>query len=967
MVKPTQPRPTVPRIHFNGRFLCDVSTVNNDPQHYDTAAFRSNYQLPYPFTNPEHPPNGWWNPEGTGSFALVSCAISSAVYTDGSVSNATSVHPDPIISLPLNGTERSVQAKCVNLDPEQQGVFELWGLKIGLQSTDANPLNLSSKLLPTACMDNWKKVPSASGTDGDPHALGANAGVWQGVLEVDLANFATGSSRFMQEALTFFDYDNRERSRLVIRMNVDAFCTDRTKPDFPYGRVVGTIRPWICGDPLCFDADRQLIPVAPNLNNVFNAYAHVEGRYDTDGFRGYAMYIDVGNALTLDSIGGPMTDVGLLYVCLLPDGDNIYEGPKPERLGGIDYLADGWYETTAGIVQIEISEEQAFRAATTPLGLIAIKEGRETLLCAEPDDGFRVRADQFVFRMNPGHAKEVRFYATKFGHRAPGTEISIEFDSTIMKSQATQGPIPGPQIVGEPKSALALGSKSIRTGGDGVAILHLTAGDPGNPRGYIDGQVYGLAYRQGPTPPPVGQQQNTSEIINLLLFDDYKIPETPSWLLHIQPIFLQYAQLYPAMRRVVNLADYASCMTRLYPLQGAFCASVDDPHYMPVTRDLSENKKKTILKWIGDPGSTTKPLYMDINCKENLMVALQTAIELEHSTIPPYLTALYSIKPGYNQFIADTLRGVVVEEMLHFSIACNILISIGGSPNISKPGFVPKYPGPLPGGLRRGLIARLRKVSYEQLRTFMSIEEPRSLILTEDGKVTDENFEDREEQELYTIGYFYDQIKKSLKALSKRGEICFGNADKQIEGWSGPGTLNKILSLDDAIKGINEIEEQGEGGRHLEVHPRLDPTDGDIDPETGLPELAHYYKFAQIVYGRRIVVDSPSKEGAVRGFSYTGDRIVLEENGIYNMMDDPDVATLPKGSQQRSRAENFSRRYQAVLNGLHYTFNGNPGYITQAIANMFQLTISAEPLMKLDSGRGDGTTVGISFQLPIEN
>jgi Ferritin-like len=28
---------------------------------------------------------------------------------------------------------------------------------------------------------------------------------------------------------------------------------------------------------------------------------------------------------------------------------------------------------------------------------------------------------------------------------------------------------------------------------------------------------------------------------------------------------------------------------------------------------------------------------------------LQAAIALEHATLPPYLTALYSIKPGYNQ------------------------------------------------------------------------------------------------------------------------------------------------------------------------------------------------------------------------------------------------------------------------------------------------------------------------------
>src|SRR5665213_2756788 len=48
-----------------------------------------------------------------------------------------------------------------------------------------------------------------------------------------------------------------------------------------------------------------------------------------------------------------------------------------------------------------------------------------------------------------------------------------------------------------------------------------------------------------------------------------------------------------------------------------------------------------------------------------LRSAFQTAIELEHSTIPPYLVALYSIKDGTNQVATQIIRSVVIEEMLH--------------------------------------------------------------------------------------------------------------------------------------------------------------------------------------------------------------------------------------------------------------------------------------------------------------
>ena len=53
----------------------------------------------------------------------------------------------------------------------------------------------------------------------------------------------------------------------------------------------------------------------------------------------------------------------------------------------------------------------------------------------------------------------------------------------------------------------------------------------------------------------------------------------------------------------------------------------------------------------------------------DLYTHLQGAIELEHSTIPPYLSALYSIKKGANREAAAIIRSVVIEEMLHMTIA----------------------------------------------------------------------------------------------------------------------------------------------------------------------------------------------------------------------------------------------------------------------------------------------------------
>ena len=83
---------------------------------------------------------------------------------------------------------------------------------------------------------------------------------------------------------------------------------------------------------------------------------------------------------------------------------------------------------------------------------------------------------------------------------------------------------------------------------------------------------------------------------------------------------------------------------------------------------------------------------------EELKAHLYLAMQLEHATIPPYLTALYSIKHGTNMDAVKVLRVIAVEEMLHLTIAANLMNSIGGKVDLTRTGFVPSYPAYLPDG-----------------------------------------------------------------------------------------------------------------------------------------------------------------------------------------------------------------------------------------------------------------------------
>lgn len=729
------------------------------------------------------------------------------------------------------------------------------------------------------------------------------------------------TSRFLKELDKLLPADKAAR-RLSIKFNVDGFQDDLSAPMFTFGRVVGSIGLHSPEEPVHFLAARALTPTPGATPALGNAYALIDGS---------SLFIDLGNSLPTTSVGGPIsTPSGQLYAAAV-------QANGPKLLGEIDYKSENWYQKTSGIVELKLNPDQLNAAQGSPLAITQSSILLQPAVLATPPllveaaDGTFLRADNFVFRLNPGETASTKFYATKFGVRYAGQQISLGYDPSVMQGQVLQGPLSGPKTIGTPQFALQFDT-SVTTGGDGTVELRLKASDPGNPRVYIDGQVYGVTYQLGATPPPIGAVQNGSQLLSSLVFSGYDVPAQPNWMEHVRPILQQYADLYPVMRPIVDLSNFGSVISKRAILKNVFSAPPSDPNYMPVTRDLSVAKRQMLLKWLDNP------IYMNFDSPEDLMQALQLAIELEHSTIPPYLTALYSIKPDANVEVAELIRSIVVEEMLHMALVANIFIAIGGSPNIGHSKFVPQYPGPLPGGLRPGLTVRLRRCSINQIRDcFMSIEEPEQIVKIRRLEMQKTNPQ--------TIGWFYDQLIVALKTLSDCGEIKFGHEDRQVTSWTGPGRLFVIRSFADAKAAIEEIKDQGEGTS--QDHP------GDDDHE-----LSHYYKYAEIVAGRQL-------ERFGDDFKYSGPPIPFDPDGVWPMIDDPNLVRYPTGSRAQTLAKQFAQSYQALLKALNRTFNGDPGCLSQAIGLMYELDLQARQLMQTPSGIKDGLNAGPSFQLPV--
>jgi hypothetical protein len=149
---------------------------------------------------------------------------------------------------------------------------------------------------------------------------------------------------------------------------------------------------------------------------------------------------------------------------------------------------------------------------------------------------------------------------------------------------------------------------SVTTGADGRAPLPLTAGDPNHARGYIDGQVYGVRPALAAVADDPAYPVSPWHFISVLVWDRFTPSEPPTWHGGLQPVFQQYYNLYPVMKRFLDLSSYESVCANRDLLILAFGLDPANPNYMPAVRDLSQARRSVILRWLKEVGPDGKPL-----------------------------------------------------------------------------------------------------------------------------------------------------------------------------------------------------------------------------------------------------------------------------------------------------------------------------------------------------------------------
>ena len=334
---------------------------------------------------------------------------------------------------------------------------------------------------------------------------------------------------------------------------------------------------------------------------------------------------------------------------------------------------------------------------------------------------------------------------------------------------------------------------------------------------------------------------------------------------------------------------------------------------------------------------------------------LGAALQLEHATIPPYLVALYSIQPGTNSEAYHVLRAVVVEEMLHLTLAANLLNAVGGDPDLTYDGFVPTYPACLPDG-ETDFEVSLQAFSKDAVDTFLKIERPAlgggEEVRTVHRRKTRRSLpaarvHDDSEEHFYSIGEFYQAIEHALVELhAEHGDALFnGDPARQITAeyyYSGGGSIVPVTDLKSALAAIRLISEQGEG------------VGGAIfDYED---EIAHFYRFEQLMLGRYY------RPGDAPG-SPSGLPLEVDWDAVLPIKTNARLADYPAGSELYAGAVAFNRYYADFLALLTRAFQGEPKLLTEAVGEMFRIKDLAYQLMRQPIDGIAGPNAAPTFEL----
>jgi len=536
----------VPRIHFAGKFYTDPSTVDNTPANF----------------NPANTIKPEWNANGYHYFLFQNCKVTAAVL-DASGALKTSSADDPIIggSVALSSNV-TAQPKLVDLDTEWQTSSQIWGLKLAISSgSDTIEGTLDTPTLRDLWMTRAPQKPGLKPGDTD---LGPASGAFQSVLRsLTYAPVAPGSSKVL----------NQFNGAGMLAIRFVAYAYDVVTKT---GKTVGTIGIARPNEPTQFSNARRLEPAAtvnPNFGPrvYFSPFGPAPFKLDEGRKR---LIIDLGNSIPETSAGGAPPALGVMNA-------TVPTGKTTMVIGPLDYSLTH-YEITAGVEELPVTDAQIAALKSNALQISVDGLPGKPVVLAERPTGTNVETAETVLRMDPGDTNTIDLFATRFGQAKTGQAISARVTTGGRRTSA-----------GLTFTVLGGG----KTDAKGKLQIKFTASDPGKARAAdkIDGQIFLVEYDWGATKKGVAPDWRGRIVIKV--FDTRASVASPKWA-DVQDIFQEYARMYPSMKGILDLGVQATVQAAKDRIKTTLSYPLTDPRYMPVSRDMSRDKKALILRWI---------------------------------------------------------------------------------------------------------------------------------------------------------------------------------------------------------------------------------------------------------------------------------------------------------------------------------------------------------------------------------
>lgn len=303
--------------------------------------------------------------------------------------------------------------------------------------------------------------------------------------------------------------------------------------------------------------------------------------------------------------------------------------------------------------------------------------------------------------------------------------------------------------------------------------------------------------------------------------------------------------------------------------------------------------------------------------------ALQAAVQLELSTIPPYLYAFWSVTGSDPQNVSGVLREIAVEEMHHMGIACNLLGAIGLKADIVAAAST--YPAVLPKQVHEGLTVNLEPLTKDVLlKKFMVIEEPDAHL------VKDPDFQPSGS---LLIGQFYDSILKMFESEQpvKPGgkqvslsDLGFASVPEFPDDSYVIDTSDMATAAKQVKAAIGLIKRQGEG-----------TADSPLEDPANPNELGHFFQFGEIFHGKRL---------DRKLLTYTGTDVAMP---VVNLT----MPVNPSGDGS-PEAKDFNVAYSNMLRKLQKAWDtGEASALLSAVfSDMASVQSAADALVALNKG-----------------